>query len=948
MSINKNPTNAQLAAALWAVENPTNDGYNAKTKKYGKFPDPNGVDWLIGPGLKIGDTVEDREYTKAELDKIAATYSRKSLESIGKSYNEVYGTKDFPTPFDTVSVAPKMLMNDVRFRVGRLPQSGYPKLYQAVADGDWAKAIQESRTKFQNNGVWLPDNDRVRRVAETYFPGMFDVSYKPGSWDPVNVRPKKLFGGHRSLAEIGTKEYIVQKGDTLSAISKRLTGDAGNYLQLAKASKIENPDRIQIGQKIIIPDKIEGTVKFDTLPNADRKHIITNYKNSPYNYFVSGDKVYMSRKNRDAWVDISDNDVARKNLLNFIHDNNLPGYNNGEEEIRKQVNEGTFNYRKYRAAANEAVKRNIEKENLGPVVLPTDGTIFDVANISTNFASYPTNISVEDNSPIINDELYRNINKDDNTKVASSAKQVLRRSLEIPYDIQPNVEKNDAIQFSIDINKKPHSYNITESHKTVKDYIEEYAGVLKRQYNKYFSDADENSVYSSLPQQKELDSEYGILPQSYVGDTIMQGNRQYITPEYINTQSSKFGVRNRGDYNQINTEGGVITAMHPFVPYGSKNSRSIKGFKTFIGIDKNGNLKAGPYENFKDGDYLTGTWYNDITEFARDENGNRILKNDSKHGNSSRSIPGVRLYGSDKVAFPFNVLTGKDNGTNTYGNVTGGRVLAQVDNELVVLSGSIDDIEAKIMDMKKRHGSDYVRLYTLDNGSYNRGLRTKDGVLTQQDLRKYDSQNGGDSGNFLYLMPRTGYASDTILTPNIRTEKSESYKKGHSLTNERKGITLHHTAFMENDLTNITRHLTDPKTESSSHVVIGYDGSRRVLATPDKVTFHAGESVWNGRGNVNDFMIGVEFQGDTNKKDLTKDQINSVVEYLEPIIRENNIKLEDITTHEEVRRLYNDYAKKSGVKPAAEKHDINFANYKKVIEALKNKIYYKKKRSLED
>ena len=199
MSTKKNPTNAQLAAALWAVENPTNDGYNAKTKKYGKFPDPNGVDWLIGPGLKVGDTVEDREYTKAELDKIAATYSRKSLESIGKSYNEVYGTKDFPTPFDTVSVAPKMLMNDVRFRVGRLPQSGYPKLYQAVADGDWAKAIQESRTKFQRNGVWLPDNDRVRRVAETYFPGMFNVSYKPGSWDPVTVRPKKQFGGHRSL-----------------------------------------------------------------------------------------------------------------------------------------------------------------------------------------------------------------------------------------------------------------------------------------------------------------------------------------------------------------------------------------------------------------------------------------------------------------------------------------------------------------------------------------------------------------------------------------------------------------------------------------------------------------------------------------------------------------------------------------------------------------------------
>ena len=35
MPTDKNRTNAQLAAALWAVENPTKDGYNAKTKKYG-------------------------------------------------------------------------------------------------------------------------------------------------------------------------------------------------------------------------------------------------------------------------------------------------------------------------------------------------------------------------------------------------------------------------------------------------------------------------------------------------------------------------------------------------------------------------------------------------------------------------------------------------------------------------------------------------------------------------------------------------------------------------------------------------------------------------------------------------------------------------------------------------------------------------------------------------
>lgn len=117
---------------------------------------------------------------------------------------------------------------------------------------------------------------------------------------------------------------------------------------------------------------------------------------------------------------------------------------------------------------------------------------------------------------------------------------------------------------------------------------------------------------------------------------------------------------------------------------------------------------------------------------------------------------------------------------------------------------------------------------------------------------------------------------------------------------------------MEDDLTNVLNHLRNPKSEASAHVVIGFDGSRKVLAAPDKVTFHAGYSVHNGRENVNDFMIGIEFQGDTNKRDLTPQQIESAIEYLEPIIRKNKIRLEDIVTHQNVRDMYNDYARKAG------------------------------------
>lgn len=96
--------------------------------------------------------------------------------------------------------------------------------------------------------------------------------------------------------------------------------------------------------------------------------------------------------------------------------------------------------------------------------------------------------------------------------------------------------------------------------------------------------------------------------------------------------------------------------------------------------------------------------------------------------------------------------------------------------------------------------------------------------------------------------------------------------------------------------------------------------------------------MWNGKDNVNDFMIGIEFQGDTNQKHLTDKQIQSAVEYMVPIIRKNNIRLEDITTHQKVRELYNQYNNNK----APSKPDINYYDYEKIIKYLRDRLYYLK------
>jgi LysM repeat protein len=52
-----------------------------------------------------------------------------------------------------------------------------------------------------------------------------------------------------------SKTYTVQAGDTLSKISKEFYGNANEYNKIFEANrdKLSNPDKIQVGQTLVIP-----------------------------------------------------------------------------------------------------------------------------------------------------------------------------------------------------------------------------------------------------------------------------------------------------------------------------------------------------------------------------------------------------------------------------------------------------------------------------------------------------------------------------------------------------------------------------------------------------------------------------------------------------------------------------------------------------------------------
>lgn len=194
-----------------------------------------------------------------------------------------------------------------------------------------------------------------------------------------------------------------------------------------------------------------------------------------------------------------------------------------------------------------------------------------------------------------------------------------------------------------------------------------------------------------------------------------------------------------------------------------------------------------------------------------------------------------------------------------------------------------------------------------------------------------------------YLTPNSTFGEQWIPTKNIRHENDSSALAGHPVVNGMKGIVIHHTGSYSAASTIAEFTKND---RASAHAMIDLDGTRTLFARPEDVTWHGGKGA-KGRGtwwgnytdpkflpennngvdkrNANDYMIGVEMVGNTFEKDLTEAQIQSLVEYLAPIIKKNGIPLENVVSHGDIAKGY--------------KGDVNARNLALVKDALARQVY---------
>ena len=113
--------------------------------------------------------------------------------------------------------------------------------YQPVLD-----AIQKEGAELQN--LNLDGNQLYLKATAVSEPS------KNRIWDAIKaVDPNFSDLKHDIQAREGSQYYTVQAGDNLSKISKHFYGDANKYPQILKANSLEDPDKIKVGQQLLIP-----------------------------------------------------------------------------------------------------------------------------------------------------------------------------------------------------------------------------------------------------------------------------------------------------------------------------------------------------------------------------------------------------------------------------------------------------------------------------------------------------------------------------------------------------------------------------------------------------------------------------------------------------------------------------------------------------------------------
>jgi LysM repeat protein len=133
--------------------------------------------------------------------------------------------------------------------------------YSSVLNLITQKGVRLSHLHLQDNKLFLqgaaPSEDikndiwnQIKAVDPSYSDLTCDLNV-----DPSIAPPQAQAAAASADSASTTRTYRVQPGDTLSKISKDFYGDPNKYQRIFEANrdKLESPDKIRVGQELVIP-----------------------------------------------------------------------------------------------------------------------------------------------------------------------------------------------------------------------------------------------------------------------------------------------------------------------------------------------------------------------------------------------------------------------------------------------------------------------------------------------------------------------------------------------------------------------------------------------------------------------------------------------------------------------------------------------------------------------
>lgn len=232
---------------------------------------------------------------------------------------------------------------------------------------------------------------------------------------------------------------------------------------------------------------------------------------------------------------------------------------------------------------------------------------------------------------------------------------------------------------------------------------------------------------------------------------------RYIEPFKVNTNSAKFGVRSRGETQDINTEGVVFTTFKPWT-YAS-SPEYVNEFNYYLVVDKtSGNLKIATNPKQNKDSMLNKQEVKANPEMVTTGTYGRLAKSLNLNGKyndgiSSKTLGYVNQDGKQASLPTFGI--GKD-GSELGGYKGGKLILSKPDgSDPIIVYGSAQIVINEFEKYKKKHNLENVLVLDADGKSYAQSYQTKSKVIKGSDLRSknWDNANtaSAGSGNILYL-----------------------------------------------------------------------------------------------------------------------------------------------------------------------------------------------------